>query len=113
MLFPKAFAGKFDKRVFERRPLEMDIGEVKAVSVDPLDQVDQGARRMAGLYGKPSAVFAENRFAGVSPGEKAAVGKGLLTADLYNRMAQRARLDLMPGADGDDAGFIDNGDAVA
>src|SRR6202040_2084681 len=109
----QALAGKLDERVFERRALEVDIGEIEAVSVDPLHQVDQGARWMAGLYGKLPAVLAEDRVAGVSPGQRAAVGQGLFAADFDHRMAQRARLNLMRGADRNNAAFIDDGHAVA
>src|SRR5207244_921551 len=58
-------------------------------------------------------IVAENGLAGVSPAGMTAIGKGLLAADLDDRMAERARLYLVRGADGDDAAFVDDGDAVA
>src|SRR5262245_58007643 len=90
----------------------MDIGEVEAVAVDPLHQVDQRARRMAGLYGKLPAVFAENRIAGVAPCQRAVIGHGLLAADLDYRLAQRARLNLLRRPDRDDAALVDDSNAV-
>src|SRR5271168_4494828 len=89
ILFPQTLAGQLDKRIFERRPFEMDIGKLGAILLDPLHQVHHRSRRVAGLYREPPPAFAEYNLLGVPERKAIAIRKRLLTANLDQRASQR------------------------
>src|SRR5215813_3590156 len=91
----------------------MNIGEIDAVLLDPLHQVDEGARGTAGLDRKPAAVAAEHGLLRVAEGQMITVRQRLFAADRDHRLPERAGLNLVRRAHRDDAAFVDDRDAIA
>jgi hypothetical protein len=61
-LFPQALSGEFDEDVFERGALQLDIGQLDTLLVNPLHQLDQRLCRPRRLDGQHLAVSADRGF---------------------------------------------------